>query len=1219
MPPCLSPDQIAVLLDGQWTATDLEASESHLGECERCRDEFLQQAQIADAAEWQQAAREMLPLPDSDQALIDELKALKSKMEDDDDSPDVDLAKVFTGKSLNGSLGDVDLADPRRRKMPDVPGFAILGELGRGGMGVVYKARQIGHDRIVALKMILAGLQASPEDLGRFRDEAEAISRLRHPHIVQIFDVGQVDDRLYFVLEFIEGGTLAEKIRGRPLPPRSAAQLLETLARAMHYAHERGIVHRDLKPANVMLHGRKAFADIPEDVDRLPEEWDFRRCMPKITDFGLAKLLDRSTGGGHTASGDVVGTPSYMAPEQAQGGSHTVGPVTDVYSLGGLLYEMLTGRPPFQGATPMDTLFQVHTQEPIPPRKLVRDIPPNLEAICLKCLRKRPNERYATAEELAEDLRLFLDGMPVRTGGAISRWLGLRSLRRTASSWATAALVLLLAVAAGAGLVAMWLRGEDRREIAQSQETAAANARRENVRLRVAAAQSDCERGEVARGMLQMVSLLSEVESQSDSRDWRDALQLNLAAWAPTVPRLKWMSLEPQNAARLSRVGQDLWFIGRDGRMMHGPLGNAKVSRLADSDGAESFVISTDETACAAIVDHSLRWWDLQSGEIRANVPGMNNPRGLEISSDGNSLLFVADEDGKPTLRFMNWDVSARKVQGEVAGLQPAAWAWRPGTNQAIIVGADGGLELKRYRPTREEVNAGKIAARVTSLSWFSDGTAVAFGCSDGVVRFWTHPETELPEPSPIRANAIGPVLVAVGRSGILVTAGADRRAKVWRIATGELIAEIPHPAAIAQISFPEGGDSFLTRDDQGTARIWDLPSGFEIAAIPWSRSGGCRVAMGPDGRMLVSNPVGATGPSMLFRVDSAPGFKANVLASELSGRFAAFHPSGDLVMASDGRLERIDRAGLASGMPPGWSRKVWSQPIARTEGVITTIAASRDGRLILTGTDHGAINFWDGDTGAHRSISLAHAGAVLAAAFRSDGQAVLIGGNDAGNGGEARVWSLTQEGNPSSVLLKHPIPVVAVEWESDGTTVRTIDARHFVRRWNCSTGERVDPVGSVTPDAWITAVSPDHTRVVAVGKDGMPRLISSNADRSPSVTMNTYADFRTAAFSADGRLLITGWRDGVRLWDGRLGAAVGPNLPLADLQNLQFGNDERTVLGWGDSGIRLWKLTGVEFESAVMWRTWIRHHTGMDRSDDGAIRFLEGKEWRSTENGTPK
>jgi serine/threonine protein kinase len=295
-------------------------------------------------------------------------------------------------------LGDAPSASGGRPGT--VAGYELLDELGRGGMGVVYKARQISLNRLVALKMILHGSHASPEQISRFRAEAEALARLHHPGVVQVYEAGEQIGIPFLSLEYVEGGSLDRHIAGKPMPPLDAARLVQSLARAIHAAHSAGIVHRDLKPANVLL----AACGFAEDAKP-------KATIAKITDFGLAKLLDGEV---NTQSGSVLGTPCYMSPEQAEGRIKDIGPAVDIYALGAILYECLTGQPPFRGETAMETLRKVTTQQPLSLSGLRPGIPRDLETICLKCLRKEQAGRYATAEELADDLQRFLDGKPIR-------------------------------------------------------------------------------------------------------------------------------------------------------------------------------------------------------------------------------------------------------------------------------------------------------------------------------------------------------------------------------------------------------------------------------------------------------------------------------------------------------------------------------------------------------------------------------------------------------------------------------------------------------------------------------------------------------------------------------------------------------------------------------------------------------------------------------------
>jgi serine/threonine protein kinase len=311
-----------------------------------------------------------------------------------DDTPPA-LASLRSQREHLAGLGAQRGTEPALRAtapaaVPQVEGFEVLGTLGRGGMGVVYKARQSGLDRLVALKVIVAGRHVGPSELSRFHREAEAVARLQHPNIVQVYEIGEQEGVPYLALEFVDGGSLADRLDGTPLAPERAAEWVLCLARAVEHAHRRGVLHRDLKPANVLVTSDGTL---------------------KLTDFGLAKRLD--VDGGETTTGMILGTPSYMAPEQAAGRVHEVGPAADVYALGAILYELLTGRPPFKGATTLETLEQVRTHEPVPPTALQPRVPRDLETICLKCLQKEPRHRYASAEALADDLQCFLAGEPI--------------------------------------------------------------------------------------------------------------------------------------------------------------------------------------------------------------------------------------------------------------------------------------------------------------------------------------------------------------------------------------------------------------------------------------------------------------------------------------------------------------------------------------------------------------------------------------------------------------------------------------------------------------------------------------------------------------------------------------------------------------------------------------------------------------------------------------
>ncbi len=432
-----------------------------------------------------------------------------------------------------------------KESYPHIPGYEILDTLGRGGMGVVYKARHISLNRECAVKMVLGGISASQSSILRFKLEAEAVAQLQHPNIVQVYDTGEHNGQPFFSLEYVQGGTLQQQLKEGSLPPREAAQLLAKLARGVFHAHQHGIIHRDLKPANILM-------DVSEG--KAPGE-------PKITDFGLAKRLNEDDG--YTGDGDILGTPTYMAPEQAQGRTREIGTATDVYALGAILYDLLTGRPPFKGETVMDTLQQVVHAEPIPPSRRVPNVPRDLETICLRCLQKRPHDRYSTAEALADDLDRFLTHRPIqaRRVGALERMWKWSRRNPAAAALVLFCVVGVIVLAVGGYVIAQ--REANLRGIAEQERKVAMDQKAEAERQRVLADKHFEQAKSAVEEMLTRVGQQQLAYTPAMTKVRRDLLQRALHFYQQFLQdRGDSATLRQETARAFQRVGDIQSLLG---------------------------------------------------------------------------------------------------------------------------------------------------------------------------------------------------------------------------------------------------------------------------------------------------------------------------------------------------------------------------------------------------------------------------------------------------------------------------------------------------------------------------------------------------------------------------------------------------------------------------------------------------------------------------------
>jgi WD40 repeat protein len=728
-----------------------------------------------------------------------------------------------------------------------VAGYEVLGELGRGGMGVVYQARDTRLERLVALKMILHADYAGPAERERFRDEARAVARLSHPNVVQVYEVGDYQGLPYFSLEYCGGGSLARKLGGTPLPPAEAARLLEVLARAVAAAHEAGVVHRDLKPGNVLL-----AAD----------------GTPKITDFGLAKLAGGE--GGRTATGAVLGTPSYMAPEQAAG-KKEVGPAADVYALGAILYECLTGRPPFRAATPLDTLVQVVSDEPVAVRRLQPGVPKDLETVCHKCLEKEPHRRYPTARALADDLGRYLRGEPVaaRPVGALGRgWRWCRRNPALAAALGAAAASLLLGAAGVAMFAFRAQRNADQAranerdaraaeaKAVEEKERADREAARASAREKDALAQKD--RAELSEYFAQIGRAASEFQAgepyragqaleatREGLRGWeygylrRQADGLSLrghggevrsVCWSPGGDRLATASFDGTARVWDARTG-------RETLVLRGHVGEVQ-SVSWSPDGARLATGGWDKTA---------RVWDVCTGKPVLVLSGHGSLVGSVCWSPDGARLATA------CLTVRVWDArtgrEALALRGDGGAVRSVCWS--PDGARLATGHVDGTARVWDARTGRQALVLKGHVRHVSSVCWSPAGGRLATASSWDGVRVWDaatgQPALEL------KGQTTGVDAVSWSPSGDRLATAAGKEAQVWDARTGKQALVLRgHGGAVDSVCWSPDGLRLATASYDGTARVWDARTG-QTAPRLHTREEAWSVCWSPDGSRLAT------------------------------------------------------------------------------------------------------------------------------------------------------------------------------------------------------------------------------------------------------------------------------------------------------------------------------------------------------------------------------
>lgn len=1043
-----------------------------------------------------------------------------------------------------GSGGDDPSGAGAGLPFPAFGHYEVAREIGRGGFGVVYLARDRVLGREVALKVPLPERLASPEVRRRFMREAHATAVLDHPHIVPVYEAGELGPLFYIASAYCEGPSLSAwlKTSTDPATPPAAGAMIATLARAVQHAHDRGILHRDLKPSNVLLQR-------PADGDAAAS--DLSRLVPRLTDFGLAKLADEI--GDETRTGVPLGSPPYMAPEQAAGRHRDIGPPADVYALGATLYEVLTKRPPFQGETAAETIRQVIEQDPIPPRWFRPDLPRDLETICLRCLEKEAFRRYPSAAALAEDLERYLAGRPILARPA-SSWERLAKwARRHPAHTALAALAAAVVAVSIGGMVwsNAWLRGHN------------ARLRSEFDRANYYAHESDRQR-----------AIAEEREAMAQRH--LHAAQLRLARQAFDVgqyERLQEVLLDDvygPGPRHRDFAWRYLWhagrrrvvLLGRHDALVRGIELSPDGHTLASGDAAGDIIL-----------------WDTQSARARAALSGHGGPvEWFAFSPDGRTLASAGRRGPSPldeiTIRL--WDVAdGRPLTHRQDGLTDPIRVMRflHGGRLLVVVSRDA-RDVRTVRAW-DVTPDGRLESRYVIGGFgfvmpFPDGDSYVVREPDGRITLRDASDGRITRSISDREPHASPF--AVSRDGRHVAAGApSNRLLVWdlRGASPPRVYD-DDPVRPDQLLFSPDGSTLVALRGARRVTARDLATGRARTIVSFDpvRTGSFDFAFSPDGMRLALRGDGHPGgllPASVWRLST--GAREKVFPGRRTFQFMAFSRDGrSLFLGGDHELSSwpID--------PPEEF-----DAFANHRAEAWAVGFAPDGGAVASGGDDRMLRIWDPATGRERVAPMAHAATVSALAFRPDGRAIASACLDMRD--NLRLWDAAT-GLPIASLPGHTDRVRSVAFRPDGSLLASAGSDRTVRLWDGTTGAPRAVLLGHEDVVRQLAFSPDGLALASASNDRTVRLWDVPDGRCRSVLTGRY-EVSAVTFAPDGHTLASADQNGfITLWNP---VARSPRLVINaddhEVRALAFSPDGHTLATAGASHtIRLWDpVTGQE------------------------------------------